>query len=261
MKRIFLFLALYLVSFRMVAMGQFMYGTTGLLHMPTADMQRDKTVIAGASYLDLAATPGEWDYDTWNYYLNVTIFPWLEVGYVCTLFKMEVPQLNLSRKFRNQDRHFAIRLRLWKEGWWKAWTPQVVIGTNDPGTSAHEDGYATSASSTGNGYWNRYYLVATKHFRWKSVADVGIHAAYLYNRRKQFRYNGPAIGANLRFSLPDSSFCNRLLNGLNLMAEYDSRTVNIGGSYSVWEDHINVVAELYKCRYPSAGLYFKLCLK
>ena len=29
------------------AMAQFTYGTTGLLHMPTADMQRDKTFMFG----------------------------------------------------------------------------------------------------------------------------------------------------------------------------------------------------------------------
>lgn len=36
--------------------SQYVYGTTGLLHMPTADMQRDKTFLFGASYLDVAAT-------------------------------------------------------------------------------------------------------------------------------------------------------------------------------------------------------------
>ena len=30
-----------------VCHAQFSYGTTGLLHMPTADMQRDKTFMIG----------------------------------------------------------------------------------------------------------------------------------------------------------------------------------------------------------------------
>ena len=34
-------------------------------------------------------------------------------------------------KYCNQDRQFSGRLRLWKEGWWKWWTPQVVVGSND----------------------------------------------------------------------------------------------------------------------------------
>ena len=61
------------------AMAQFTYGTTGLLHMPTADMQRDKTFMAGGGFLDKHATPDRWSYDTWNYYINITFFPWLEV--------------------------------------------------------------------------------------------------------------------------------------------------------------------------------------
>lgn len=67
--------------------SQYVYGTTGLLHMPTADMQRDKTFLFGASYLDVAATPAHWNYHTFNYYINITIFPWLEIGYTCTLHK------------------------------------------------------------------------------------------------------------------------------------------------------------------------------
>lgn len=33
--------------------AQAMYGTTGLLHAPTAEMQRDKTVMAGGNVLHI----------------------------------------------------------------------------------------------------------------------------------------------------------------------------------------------------------------
>ena len=45
--------------------------------------------LFGASYLDVAATPAHWNYHTFNYYINITIFPWLEIGYTCTLHKAE----------------------------------------------------------------------------------------------------------------------------------------------------------------------------
>lgn len=49
----------------------------------------------------------------WNYYLNVTIFPFLEVAYTCTLFTAE--SLGLDKHgysgFTNQDRYFSARLR------------------------------------------------------------------------------------------------------------------------------------------------------
>lgn len=46
--------------------AQFTYGTTGLLNMPTADMQRDKTFTAGCSFLEKHATPSRWTYNTFN---------------------------------------------------------------------------------------------------------------------------------------------------------------------------------------------------
>ena len=120
--------------------AQINYGTTGLMNMPTADMQRDKTVMAGTNWLNHHATVPRWFYDTWNYYINITIFPWLEAGYLCTGHKaVPVDYGNQSGywipstygKFINQDRSFHFRLRVWKEGWWKEWTPQIVIGAND----------------------------------------------------------------------------------------------------------------------------------
>ena len=65
--------------------AQALSGTTGLLFMPTADMQKDKTVLFGGNYLNTNHLSShfhsrEVDY-TFNYYLNITFFPWLEIGY------------------------------------------------------------------------------------------------------------------------------------------------------------------------------------
>ena len=118
-KKLICAAALLMVAGLQHTRAQYVYGTTGLLHAPSADMQRDKTFLCGFSYLQVAATPKHWNYDTWNYYINITLFPWLEVGYTCTLHKIGLPQYGYSYKFRNQDRQFSARLRVWKEGWWK----------------------------------------------------------------------------------------------------------------------------------------------
>lgn len=55
--------------------AQFTYGTTGLLNMPTADMQRDKTFMFGGGFLEKHATPARWTYNTFNYYFDITISP------------------------------------------------------------------------------------------------------------------------------------------------------------------------------------------
>lgn len=54
--------------------SQINYGTTGLMNMPTADMQHDKTFMAGGNWLSRHVTVPRWWYDTWNYYINITIF-------------------------------------------------------------------------------------------------------------------------------------------------------------------------------------------
>lgn len=259
MKRLFLFLFIPLCCIHVQA--QFPYGTTGLLHMPTADMQRDKTVMAGASYLNRYATPS-WVYNTYNYYLNVTLFPCLEIAYTCTLNKGMPGGYWPERtwgKFVNQDRQFSVRLRAVKEGQFWKYMPAVVLGANDiltrdwQGTEDREQGSGFGTPATkGNGTWNRFYLAATKHIDFKRAGELGVHLAYVYNRRKNYHLNGVAVGFDFHPSFHKP---------LRLMAEYDSRTVNLGMGYSLWKDHINFVAELNDFKHLSAGIYFKVHLK
>lgn len=233
--------------------AQFPYGTTGLLHMPTADMERDKTVMVGGAFLNEGATPKHWNYDTYNYYLNITLFPFLEVAYTSTLHKFAIPDRNLDKKFRNQDRQFSGRLRVIKEGQYWKYMPAIVLGGNDVLTRDWKQdkgkGFA-NPSDQGNGHWNRWYIAATKHL--DVYGDLGIHTAYVYNRRIDYHLNGPALGVNWK---------PQIHSHLNLMAEYDSRTVNCGLGYTFWKDHINVVTELNDFKYLSAGIYFKIHLK
>lgn len=238
--------------------AQFTYGTTGLMHMPTADMQQDKTFMGGGGFLNKYATPDRWSYNTWNYYINITFFPWLEVAYTCTIFD----EMRGTIHMMNQDRNFSGRLRLWKEGWWKDWTPQIVIGGNDVlhGSDRGGDiGSFEGASIYGNTFYQRYYIAATKHLSWNG--NWGIHAAYVYSKRIGHQFNGTAIGIDYQFALPETSFLNKAVNGLNLMAEYDSKFVNIGAKYTLWKDHINIIGELRDCKHPSVGVFFKVHLK
>ncbi len=259
MKRILVIGCLLLLTGVMKA--QFTYGTTGLLHMPTADMQQDKTFMFGGSYLNEHAVPSKWYYHTYNYYINITFFPWMEVGYTCTLFSAE--QLGVDKYgysgYTNQDRSFHGRLRIWKEGWWKEWTPQIVAGVNDVTTGSGGDYTDMGVEGNGNGFFNRYYIAATKHLSW--FGNWGIHAAYVYNKRGKDKLNGVAVGVDYQFALKGEEPWQKAVNGLNLIAEYDSKFVNIGAKYTLWKDHINIVGELRECKYPSIGAYFKITLK
>lgn len=252
--------------------AQAMYGTTGLLHAPTAEMQKDKTILIGGSMIDQNIyRSGYWnshkEYNpyTYNYYLNITFFPWLEVAYTCTLVKGVPgwPQQTLG-KFVNQDRSFHFRLRAWKEGWWKLWTPQIVLGANDPGShSDHGGGNITFDNADENtNHLTRFYLSATKHFIFQRWGTLGVHASVIQFDGLDFdNDHGFTLGANFRFNRQGDSFCTKALNGLNLMGEYYDGVVNVGGNYAVWKDRTNLTASLYDGRYWSVGLYFRVCLK
>ena len=270
MKRILL-LALG-CSVSLWADAQALMGTTGLLHAPTADMQRDKTFLFGGNYLNTHPLSThfrsrEVGY-TFNYYINITMFPWLEVSYICTLVHADhgstyFPEQSWG-KFTNQDRVFSARLRLWKEGWWKEWTPQIVLGLDDPTSHAdHGGGELVSGNTSGsNNYATRYYLAVTKHLNFQNIGEWGVHAAFVYGNAKGMEhYKCPSFGTNFRFQLLGDQPLIKAVNNLNLMAEYDARTVNIGAHYQLWKDHINLIAELNNGKYFSGGIYFKIHLK
>ena len=92
--------------------AQYSMGTTGLMNIPTADMQPDGTFMAGGNFMPSAILPPEWNYHSGNYFLNMTFLPFLEVAYRCTLLKTGDAHGNKW----NQDRSVSLRLRPLKEG-------------------------------------------------------------------------------------------------------------------------------------------------
>lgn len=248
---------LLMVLMTLHASAQFTYGTTGLLHMPNAEMQKDATLVVGGNFLNKHNLPSDywWGYDTFNYFVNITFFDRLEIAYVMTLVKGQKeieywPEVTWG-KFVNQDRHFAARLQVVKEGEWWEHMPSVVIGVNDPTTGTGGDYSEMGVDGMGNGYFNRWYIAATKHFQ-MSHGEFGLHAAYLYNRRIDYPLNGVALGVNYRPNFH---------RNLNFIVEYDAKTVNVGAFYSVWADHFNFLVELQEGKYLSAGFVYKVNLK
>ena len=79
-----------------------------------------------------------------------------------------------NSNFTNQDRSFHFHLRVWKESWWKPWTPQVVLGANDAISDSANGGSLSNQQNQdyGNGFWNRYYLAVTKHIDFEDVGTL-----------------------------------------------------------------------------------------
>lgn len=229
--------------------AQLTYGTTGLLHMPSAEMQKDKTVMIGGNYLNKGLTPPKWNYGTLNYFGSFTVFPWLEITATFTLFKGKSLGLgNRYKGFVNQDRYFGFRIRPIKEGQFWKYMPAIVLGTSDPYTETGDENIASSTA--GNGYFSRFYIAATKHIQ-IGKEEIGVHLAYLYNNRKDYPLNGPAFGVSYHPSFHPQ---------LCLIAEYDSKDVAIGATYLLL-NHLFMQFEMQKFTRFSGGLAYKIYLK
>lgn len=244
-----------------VSRAQFSDCSTGLLQMPTADMQADGTFMITNNFLNQHATSTRWSYNTFQYGIYVSFWERIEIGYVCTIFN-DYWQGSQSRKgvwMINQDRHFVGRVCLLREGEFGLnWMPALVVGVVDPTTGSGGGEYISGdVSDTGNGYFNRNYVVLSKHFMtpWGSL---GAHAGYQFNKRKDYYINAPCVGVNWQ---PVWLQQKGILDKLDVIAEYDSRTVNLGVIASIWENRFEAMFELQNFQWVNFGLRYKLRIK
>jgi hypothetical protein len=243
------------------ARAQFADSSTGLLQMPTADMQPDGTFMITNNWLNKNSLSSKaWGYSTFQYGINISLWGRIEIGYVCTLFDgKRRPNATARDKIMfNQDRHFTGRVALLREGDFGVdWLPALVVGVSDPTTGATNSEYLDADVSKGNGYFNRNFIVLSKHFQ-TAWGAVGPHAGYQFNRRKDYAINAPCAGVNWR----PVWLCERgILDDLNLIAEFDSRTVNLGFIASVWGNRFEAMFELQNFQWVNFGVRFKHRLK
>lgn len=228
----FLFYLLFL-SICFPAVSQPLAGTTGLLNIPSANMQEDGTFMAGANFLPIALTPPTWDYNTGNYYLNITFLPFMEISYRLTLLKPEGYDV-----ITNQDRSLSVRFRVVKE---KRYFPSLVIGNNDIFSSA--EGFSTDRN------FSNFYMVATKNV---------VHGN---NRFSTTLGYAPGIFKNKELSgiFGGISFSPAFLPQIKLMAEYDTKVINAGASVLLL-NHIYVFGMAHKMRHLVGGFAFLICI-
>ena len=244
-----------------VARAQFADASTGLLQMPTAEMQQDGTFMITNNFLNKHATSTRWSYHTFQYGFAVSFWGRVEIGYVCTIFN-DYWQGYQSRPgvwMINQDRHFTGRVLLLREGDGFDWMPALVFGMSDPVTGGSED-YLTPDkvdNVMGNGFFNREFFALTKHFQ-TPWGEVGAHVGYQFNRRLDYPINAPCAGVNWQpVWLQDKG----IFDSLNCIAEFDSRTLNLGFVASVWDNRFEAMFELQNFQGINFGLRYKLRLK
>jgi hypothetical protein len=208
-------------------------GTTGLLNIPTADMQPDGTFMFGGNYLPEPITPKRFAYNTGNYYINITFLPFWEVNYRLTLL-----QTSSTGRYNQQDRSFALRCRLLGE---TKYIPSVVVGGND---------VYTSSSGNGNQNFGVVYAVATKNFH---LADGNLSATLGYGIDVFEKNQYEELFCGIAFS-PG------FFRQISFIAEFDSKVWNTGGTLLLF-DHLYFHTFAYDLKYLCGGIAYKVYLK
>ena len=238
--------------------AQFADCSTGLLQMPTAEMQEDGTFMITNNFLNKHSLPTSgWNYNTFQYGVAVSFWGRVELGYVCTIFngkwdpRPEEEKTERQRIIINQDRHFSGRLCLLREGEFGfGWMPALVIGVSD-----FDNGMFKHRNE--NGFFSRFYLIASKSF-YTAWGDFGAHLGYQWSPRIDYRINAPCVGVNWH---PVWLQNHGLLDRLDVIVEFDSRTLNIGTIASIWDNHFEAMFELQNFQWVNWGLRYKLRFK
>lgn len=233
------FLALFLFPYAGTA--QQYTGMSGLAHIPTGEMHHEGDALIGAHFLNKAMTPDTGflfqgkKYNTFDYYLALAPFSWIEMSYVCTE-RIWAKNAQTGHIKWSKDRYASVKIQPLKEG--KYW-PAVAIGGNDVLTSDLE-----SSSSDVQLYFQNWYIAATKHIEF-SGNELGLTLAYRhYCRRYNAKWNGLVGGITFRPAFFPQA---------RLMAEYTGNEFLLGMDMLLWQ-HFRIQASLKDFKYVNAGL-------
>jgi hypothetical protein len=210
--------------------GQSLTGVTGLLNSMSANMQKDGTFYTGVNYLNRNYVKQfeRGKYNCLIFYFDMTFLPFLELNFRNTRLLDDPDPTNTV------DRMVSVRLRVLKE---KKYWPSIVIGANDIFTQA----------TKGNQYFGALYIVGTKNFPAKR-SELGLTLGYAFPIFKKNQFIGVFGGV---------TFSPSFLRQLTLMAEYDSRSFNIGGSVLFFK-HLYVFALLQGMDCLTGGAAFRI---
>ena len=251
-KRILVVLFLALASH---VCAQEYHGTTGLLHVPSAESDSAGTFRGGFAYFDRAFLPLQMpDHDSFGYCIGITVFSWVEVSYGATMLWMrKIGKLDQPMGFYNEDRRVNVKLRPLKEGkWW----PAVAVGMDDIGRFN-----LIKSGTNGNNKFQNIYGVVSKNFDIRGHR-LGAHIAYRYypsnvNSDRRGVAGGitytPRLGASLQGP-------RAWLQRPRLIVEWDGVGVNVGADVLLWR-HLFVQAALIHGSGFTGGLGYHYRIK
>ncbi|HEX2191289.1 MAG TPA: YjbH domain-containing protein [Longimicrobiaceae bacterium] len=204
--------------------AQTLTGPTGLVTVPTAELQPDGAVTAGLNRVDADFhrydSPERRGHDALVQYATLGFLPFVEVGLRLTRV-LDVPRQALG------DRFVSVRVRLVEEG---AGTPAVALGVHD---------------LVGTRIFHAEYVAASKKLAAGPLGEVGVHLGYggdwLPLRAEGRQFLGPFGGVSVA-PRPWAV----------LLVEHDAERVNAGLRLLPWR--LSFLAALHDLRALSWGI-------
>jgi len=247
MKRITISLILLTLMGLLPALGyaQQYTGTSGFLHIPSAEMSHEGDARIGAHFLNKAMMPdtgflfeGE-KYNTYDVYASVTPYKWIELSYTSTRRK-DRRQITGEVDYWRKDRYASIKIRPLQEG---KYHPAVALGCNDVGTSVFN-----KDRSDVQLYFMNFYVAATKHFSFGGN-ELGVNVAYRhYLREYNDKWNGIVGGISFRPAFFPQA---------RAIVEYTGNEFLFGADALLWQ-HVLIQASVKDFKYFNFGLCLQL---
>lgn len=244
MKQIKIMILMAIMSFiPSLSIGQQYLGTSGLLHIPSAEMNHEGDARLGGHWIDKHMIPdtgfiasGE-KYSTFDYYVSLTPFEWVEMSFTCTERKDYV-----DGPFKRKDRYASIKVRPIKE---RKYIPAIALGFNDVGTSAFNPNRTDVQL-----YFTNIYAAATKHFD-LGGNELGVTMAYRhFFRGYNDKWNGLVGGVTFRPAFFPQG---------RAIVEYTGNELLVGADALLW-NHLLLQVGMKDFKYFNFGLCLQINL-
>ena len=193
------------------AAAQSVTGTHGLATIPTARMLPDGSLVAGTGFVHRRLTDyKEGEYHYAPLYVSITYLPFVEIGFRFSR-SLDSGQEALG------DRMLLVRLRVLEE---RGLVPAIAVGAHD----------FLRSSESQTAFFNALYVVASKWVPAPAgirgvVRGVDAHLGYGTDLLDAtgHEFVGPFGGVAVPLIAEG-----RLLNGWDVLVEYNGRTLNVG---------------------------------
>lgn len=214
-------------------------GTGGVLLTPNAYFQSDGLIQIGGNHLPYALLPPNWTGDSYNYYVNLTFLPFLELTYLQTFINSLHDGKGGYKQFSGQDRAISARIALFKE---KKYRPAIAIGGYD--LISHIDEEVES-----NQYFSSLFVTTSKTIHIKKQ-NLCLNLGYGFKEIRHTNITG-LFGSLVYQPLGDKR--------LEALLEYDTKRINYGVR-TLWFKHLSTYICLYDCKHLSGGLSYSIQL-